>query len=187
MAGRHNVLNAAAALAVIDSLGIPPARAAEALAAFEGSERRMEVVFEQDGIVIVNDYGHHPTQICATHEALRQLYPQKKLWAIWEPHTYSRTEMLRDAYAQSLQAADEVIITRIYAAREADSGFDPAQIAQLIPGEKARYLPSFDTLAAYFADHLSGDDVIVVLSAGKGPQISALLQAQISQKKEAHT
>ena len=187
MAGRHNVLNAAAALAVIDSLGIPPARAAGALAAFKGSERRMEVVFEQAGVVIINDYGHHPTQITATLQALRQLYPHKKLWAIWEPHTYSRTSMLKDAYAQSLQAADEVIITRIYAAREADSGFDPAQIVQLIPGEKARYLPEFDTLAAYVADHLSGDDVIVVLSAGKGPQISALLQAQISQKKEART
>ncbi|HOF24764.1 MAG TPA: UDP-N-acetylmuramate--L-alanine ligase [Anaerolineaceae bacterium] len=186
MPGKHNVSNAAAALAVIDILGIPPKDAAEALAGFHGSERRMEVVLEQNGIVIINDYGHHPTQIAATLAALRQRYPQKKLWAIWEPHTYSRTEMLQDAYARSLQAADEVVITRIYAAREAEHNFDPSQIAAHIPGGKARYLPDFDTLADYVCKNLSGDDVIVVLSAGKGPQISALLQAHISSpKKEA--
>ena len=188
MPGRHNVSNAAAALAVIDILGIPPADAAEALAGFHGSERRMEVDFEQNGIVIINDYGHHPTQIAATLAAVRQRYPQKKLWAIWEPHTYSRTEMLQDAYARSLQAADEVVITRIYAAREAEHSFDPSQIAEHIPDGNARYLPDFDALADYVCNNLSGKDVIVVLSAGKGPQISALLQAHISSpKKEAQT
>lgn len=186
MPGKHNVSNAAAALAVIDTLGIPPKDAAEALAGFHGSERRMEVVLEQNGIVIINDYGHHPTQIAATLAALRQRYPQKKLWAIWEPHTYSRTEMLQDAYARSLQAADEVVITRVYAAREAEHNFDPSQIAAHIPGGKACYLPDFEELTDYVCINLSGDDVIVVLSAGKGPQISALLQARIlNQKKEA--
>jgi UDP-N-acetylmuramate--alanine ligase len=186
MPGTHNVSNAAAALAVIDLLGIPPAHAAEALANFHGSERRMEIAFEQNGIVIINDYGHHPTQIAVTLAALRQRYPQKKLWAIWEPHTYSRTEMLHEAYALSLQAADEVIITRVYAAREAEHSFDPSQIAKNIPDAKACYLPDFDTLADYVCKNLSGEDVIVVLSAGKGPQISALLQARILHpKKEA--
>jgi UDP-N-acetylmuramate--alanine ligase len=185
MPGSHNVNNAAAALAVMDILGIPPARCAEALASFKGSERRMEVVFEQNGIVIINDYGHHPTQIAATLAAVRQRYPQKKLWAIWEPHTYSRTEMFQDAYARSLQEADEVIITYVYAAREADQSFNPARIAERIPGSKGRYQPDFDTLTDYVCENLSGEDVIVVLSAGKGPQISALLQARIlNQKKE---
>lgn len=185
MPGSHNVNNAAAALAVMDILGIPPARCAEALASFKGSERRMEVVFEQNGIVIINDYGHHPTQIAATLAAVRQRYPQKKLWAIWEPHTYSRTEMFQDSYARSLQEADEVIITCVYAAREADQSFNPARIAERIPGSKARYQPDFDTLTDYVCENLSGEDVIVVLSAGKGPQISTLLQACIlNQKKE---
>lgn len=90
-------------------------------------------------------------------------HPQKKLWAIWEPHTYSRTEMLQDAYARSLQAADEVVITRIYAPAKPSTTFDPSQIAAHIPGGKARYLSDFDTLADYVCKNLRGDDVIVVL------------------------
>ncbi|HNW94955.1 MAG TPA: UDP-N-acetylmuramate--L-alanine ligase [Anaerolineaceae bacterium] len=177
--GKHNVANAAAALAVVDALGASAAGSASALASFAGTERRFDIVLESAGEVLINDYGHHPTQVRATLGAARELYPTKKLWAVWEPHTFSRTESLQKEFAQALDLADKVMITKIYAAREPDDGFSPQPIVDALPAEKADYIPDFTELVEALSRQLTGNDVVVFLSAGKGPQICASLRESI--------
>ncbi|MEL7645461.1 MAG: UDP-N-acetylmuramate--L-alanine ligase [Anaerolineaceae bacterium] len=177
--GKHNVSNAAAALAVVDAIGGSAADCAPALAAFAGTERRFDIVLENAGEVLINDYGHHPTQVRATLSAARDLFPTKKLWAVWEPHTFTRTESLQNEFAQALELADAVIITKIYAARELDDGFTPQTIVDALPAGKARYIPDFAEIVDALTRELTGNDVIIFLSAGKGPQISACLRDNI--------
>ena len=177
--GKHNVSNAAAALAVVDALGGSAADSAAALAEYIGTERRFDIVLESSGEVLINDYGHHPTQVRATLSAARELYPTKKLWAVWEPHTFSRTESLRKEFAQALELADAVLITKIYAARETDDGFSPQTIADAMQTGKACYIPDYAQLVETLGCQLSGNDVVVFLSAGKGPQICACLRENI--------
>lgn len=171
--GRHNVLNAAAGLALTHQLGLDLSQLTSALKNFEGTERRFDVVYDQHGVVIINDYGHHPTQIRATIQAARDLYPHKQLWAIWEPHTYSRTAALAVDFTRALRLADKVLITRIYAAREEDTGLTPQTIADVLPN--AEYLPEFSDVIDQIHSGLSANDVVLVLSAGKGPQLAAEL------------
>ncbi len=170
--GRHNVSNAAAAFAIVHQLGLDLSQLSNALAEFSGTERRFETVYDQNGIVIINDYGHHPTQITATLQAARQIYPMKLIWAIWEPHTYSRTEKLHAEFECVLSTADRVVIAPIYAAREQDTGFSPQIIAESIPGNKAFYFNNFQDLENHILSNLGNNDVIIMLSAGKGPKIS---------------
>lgn len=168
--GRHNVLNAAAGLVLAHQLGLDLSQLTGALKHFEGTERRFDVVYDQHGVVIINDYGHHPTQIRATIQAARDLYPNKQLWAVWEPHTYSRTAALAADFTRALRLADKVLITRIYAAREEDTGLTPQTIADVLPN--AQYLPEFSEIVDEISTGLMENDVVLVLSAGKGPQLS---------------
>lgn len=177
--GNHNALNAAAALAVLHQLDIP--FPSNALQEFKGTERRFELSHQLDGVLIYDDYGHHPTQIAATLEAARALHPEARIWAVWEPHTYSRTKALQEDFIQALQAADTVLITKIYAAREADDGSTPAAIAYGL--NQALYFESFRDLARYVGSHTTGNDVLVVLSAGKGPQLSQLIAEELEGDK----
>ena len=173
--GKHNLSNAAAALAVIHQLGFNLSEATKGLASYSGTDRRFDILANQDGIVVINDYGHHPTQIKATLQAARELFPTKTLWAIWEPHTYSRTQKMQTEFVNSLNLADRILITRIYAAREDDSGVTPEAIAQKLPDKKGLYLPDFEAIVDYLVNQIRKNDVIIVLSAGKGPEISASL------------
>ncbi len=169
--GKHNLLNAAAALSVVHQLGLDLSLLSSALRDFQGTERRFDIVYSQNGQVIINDYGHHPTQINTTISAVRELYPHKRLWAVWEPHTYSRTVAMKDEFIKALNKADKVIITQIYAARETDTGLTPQPIADALP--HGRYLPEFSAVVDTITSEIANDDVVVVFSAGKGPQLSA--------------
>lgn len=173
--GRHNALNAAAALAAAHQFAPNLAEAATALANCSGSERRFETIYNESGVTVINDYGHHPSQLDRTLEAARELYPDRTLWAVWEPHTFSRTFSMSDAFATALNRADQVVILKIYAAREADEGFTPQAIADSLPGEKGRYYEGFDSARDYIAEKVDGNDVIVVFSAGLGPKFSESL------------
>ena len=113
------MLNALAALAVAHQLGLSPAQAGLALGEFQGTGRRFEVRGEADGIVVIDDYAHHPTKIRATLAAARLRYPGRRIWAVWQPHTYSRTRLLLAEFAAAFEQADEVVVTDIYPAREA--------------------------------------------------------------------
>ena len=122
MPGLHNVSNALAALGVVDLLGLSLVEAAQACAEFRGTGRRFELRGEINGITIIDDYAHHPTEIRATLAAARSRFPGRCLWAVWQPHTYSRTRTLQSEFINALQGADWVIITDIFAAREAATG-----------------------------------------------------------------
>ncbi|MDQ7034359.1 MAG: UDP-N-acetylmuramate--L-alanine ligase [Anaerolineae bacterium] len=116
--GKHNILNSLAALIVAHHEGVSFRDAAQALSTFRGTSRRFDIREDVDGIVVIDDYAHHPTAIRTTIDAARKRYPERELWVIWQPHTYSRTQQLWDDYLRAFGDAHHVIVTDIYAARE---------------------------------------------------------------------
>ncbi len=118
--GEHNIYNALAAIALADLFTIPRGQTAQALAGFHGTDRRFEYKGCLNGFTIIDDYAHHPSEITATLTAA-QNYPHKKLWVVFQPHTYTRTKAFLKDFARALSLADEVILADIYAARETDT------------------------------------------------------------------
>ncbi|WP_418263955.1 UDP-N-acetylmuramate--L-alanine ligase [Flavobacterium faecale] len=116
--GRHNLMNALMAVAMADIYGTPTDAIAMALASFKGIRRRFSYQIKTDDLVYIDDYAHHPTEINAVHQAVRELYPGKKVLAIFQPHLFSRTNDFVDDFAKSLSAFDETILMEIYPARE---------------------------------------------------------------------
>ncbi len=171
--GKHNAQNALAALAVASLLGLPPQKAAEALGEFRGTGRRFEVLGEADGITVINDYGHHPTEIKATLAAARARYPGRRLWAVWQPHTYSRTRTLFEHFVNAFGDADEVIVTEVYASREAKQDFTSAEVVSSMRHASAHFIAELKDTTKYLLDHLRVGDVLIVLSAGDADQVSA--------------
>jgi UDP-N-acetylmuramate--alanine ligase len=175
--GRHNVLNAAAALAVIHWLGLPLDEAAEALGNFSGTGRRFQVVGEAQGVTVIDDYAHHPTEVQATLGAARKRYPGRRIWAIWQPHTYSRTLSLLEGFAEAFGEVDRVVVTGVYAAREsAPQGSTPgqvgAQVSAAIRHPAVHFSQELDEAAAYLLQEIRVGDVVMVLSAGDADRIS---------------
>lgn len=171
--GKHNVRNALAALAVIAVLGLSIEDAGETLNGYAGTGRRFEVKGEKNGIIVIDDYAHHPTEIQATLSAARVRYPGHRIWAVWQPHTYSRTQALFNEFSRSFGDADEVIVTEIYAAREPQQDFTSAEVVSVMPHRSARYIATLEETTKYLFKHLRKNDVLLVLSAGDADQISA--------------
>ncbi|RMF42779.1 MAG: UDP-N-acetylmuramate--L-alanine ligase [Anaerolineae bacterium] len=172
--GRHNVLNALAVVAMLHQLGLPLERVAEALNAFSGTGRRFEILGEADGVTVIDDYAHHPTEIEATLEAARARFPGRRLWAVWQPHTYSRTRTLQERFAAAFSNADKVLVTPVYAAREAPpaDGFDASHVVRRMQHPSARYCPSLEATTKHLLARLQSGDVVLVFSAGDATQIS---------------
>ena len=120
MMGEHNVYNSLGAIAAARELGVPVGKIIQGLRHFTGAGRRFEKKGEIGGVMVIDDYAHHPQEIAATLAAAKN-YPHKKLWCVFQPHTYTRTKAFLDQFAESLSAADEVILADIYAARETDT------------------------------------------------------------------
>ncbi len=116
--GRHNLSNALIALAMTVEYGIPQQQLAEALASYQGVKRRFTYHIKTDSLVFIDDYAHHPQEINAVHQAIREMYPNKKVLAIFQPHLFSRTRDFGDDFAKSLSQFDEIILLEIYPARE---------------------------------------------------------------------
>jgi UDP-N-acetylmuramate--alanine ligase len=116
--GKHNLMNALMALAMAKTFGLPNEDIASALRSFKGIRRRFSYQIKTDKLVYIDDYAHHPTEINAVHQAVRELYPGQKVLAIFQPHLFSRTKDFADDFAKSLSAFDEVILLDIYPARE---------------------------------------------------------------------
>ena len=114
----HNLMNALMALAMAKTYGVATDDIRKALASFKGIRRRFSFQIKTDDLVFIDDYAHHPTEINAVHQAVRELYPNQKVLAIFQPHLYSRTKDFADGFAQSLSAFDEIILLDIYPARE---------------------------------------------------------------------
>ncbi len=185
--GRHNVLNALAALAVAHQMELSIGKAAQALAEFRGTGRRFEVRGEAHRITIVDDYAHHPTEIRATLAAARMQYPHSRIWAVWQPHTYSRTKLLMNEFASAFEQADEVVVTDIYAARESqpEDGFSSRQVVAQMTFPEANYIPDFAQVEAFLLKHLKPGDVLITLSAGDADQISSQVLRHLQERSKS--
>jgi UDP-N-acetylmuramate--alanine ligase len=171
--GEHNVRNALAVLAIVGLLGLSRRKAAQALSDFTGTSRRFELRGEVNGIRIFDDYAHHPTEIRATLAGARARFPQARIWAVWQPHTYSRTKTLFLDFARAFKDADEVIVTEVYAAREPEEEFTSAEIVSAMPHLSARYIKTLPEVTDYLLENLRPGDVVLVLSAGDADQVSS--------------
>jgi UDP-N-acetylmuramate--alanine ligase len=198
--GMHNALNALGALAVADSLELSVGEAAMALSDFRGTSRRFEVRGEANGVILVDDYAHHPTEIRSTLAAAKSKYPGRRIWALWQPHTYSRTLTLQHDFEQAFMDADQVLVTEVYAAREQRSAnFDMSEIAEKIQLKPllgsgtaaaipnlARFTPSLGDAQSLLLNELQPGDVLVVMSAGDAIDMSARLFASLKDKEAKH-
>jgi UDP-N-acetylmuramate--alanine ligase len=182
--GKHNVQNALAALAVAHQMKLQVEQASQALAEFTGTGRRFEVRGVVNGVTIIDDYAHHPTEIRATLAAARMRFPTNKIWVVWQPHTFSRTRVLFNDFVRAFEQVDHVVVTDIYAAREQqpEDGFSSRQVAEAFTYPKARYMADFSQIVDYLAGELQPGDVLLVLSAGDADQISARVQTALEKR-----
>ena len=173
--GLHYVANALGAMACGRELGISPEKIKEALENFSGVERRFEMIGEEKGIKVYDDYAVHPTAVAATLQAARQKYPQQKIWAVFEPHQYSRLKLFLNEFAQTLKKADQVIVTAIYPGREKiDPTIKSADLVDKI-GDKAEYLKDFEEVAEKIKQKAQKGDVVIVFGAGKSYLLSKMI------------
>jgi UDP-N-acetylmuramate--alanine ligase len=177
--GEHNVRNALAALSVVTALGLSFRDAATALRKFTGTGRRFEVKGEKHGVIVIDDYAHHPTEIRATLSAARARYPNHRIWAVWQPHTYSRTKALFHEFSRAFADADEVIVTEVYPSREPKEDFSSAEVVSAMPHPSAHFISSLEDTTRHLLKNLKHKDVLIVLSAGDADQVSANVLAKI--------
>ncbi len=168
--GRYNALNATAAIIVAQEMGCASDTIAHALAQFRGARRRFEYHGTYHGAVLIDDYAHHPAEVRATLNAVRQLYPTQRVVAAFHPHTFTRTKALLDDFAQSFGMADEVIVIDIYgSAREEHGGVHARDVVHAIAMQHSgtvHYIPTIDVLAQWARTNLGNNDVFITLGAG---------------------
>ncbi len=173
--GKHNISNALAAITAAEAMGIGFDAMSAGLSAFRGTDRRFEKKGEVNGAVIIDDYAHHPTEIQATLDAARN-YPHRKIWCVFQPHTYTRTSKLFDRFADVLAEADEVLLAPIYAARETDTlGVSSDKLAEAVRarGTKAASYPRFEQIEDYLRAHVKEGDLILTVGAGDVTQVGS--------------
>ncbi len=166
--GDHNVSNALSAIAVAELLHIPMDTIKKGLFSFSGTDRRFEYKGMLNGITIVDDYAHHPTEITATLKAA-QHYPHNSLWCVFQPHTYTRTKAFFYEFADALSHADHLVLADIYAARETDTlGISSANLAKEVKksGTDAHYFSSFKEIEAFLKAHCVPGDLLITMGAG---------------------
>ncbi len=166
--GVHNVYNSLASIAAAHILGIPMEVILERIVLYTGVHRRLELKGYYNGAKVIDDYAHHPTEIKATLNALRST-TNGTIYCVFQPHTYTRTKLLLNSFAESFASADKIIITDIYAAREKDNGLIHSRDlvnAIFDKGFDAIYLGSFTEVEDYLMNHVKKDDIILTMGAG---------------------
>jgi UDP-N-acetylmuramate--alanine ligase len=184
--GAHNVRNAIAAIAVATALGVPQDVSAAALATYSGAGRRFELKGVIDDIMVIDDYAHHPTEVRATLAAARGRYPDRRIVAYFQPHTYSRTRELLGDWALAFSDADIVRVGEIYAARERDTlGNDKYNyiVAERIEHPNVRALDGVEQAAAQLLNLLQPGDLLLTLSAGDGYRVGEMILAALDRKQ----
>jgi UDP-N-acetylmuramate--alanine ligase len=192
--GRHNVLNAAAAVAIACQLEIAADKIAEGLSRFRGVDRRFQQLGQAHGVTVVDDYGHHPTEIRATLAAAREC-GHKRVFVVFQPHRYSRTRDLLDEFGAAFSDADTVIVLPIYAASEEPiPGVTAERLAEQIkqsgrmPGPAVHYAPEFAAAVAATVSEARQGDLILTLGAGNvsqlAPQILAALETKTNESAQ---
>ena len=168
VAGRHNISNTLACLALASLFDIGDDTVQRALTSFHGTERRFEYKGKKNGFTIIDDYAHHPGEITATLTTAER-YPHKTLWCVFQPHTYTRTRAFLTDFAKSLALADKIILADIYAAREKDPGDISsrtleAELKKL--GKDVYYFPSFEEIKKFILKNLVDGDLLITMGAG---------------------
>ena len=167
--GLHNVSNSLAAIAAADILGMPQEAWRTGLSEFGGAKRRFEVKGDWNGVTIVDDYAHHPTEIKATLTSAKNT-THNEIWCVFQPHTYSRTKALLPEFAEALHLADHVVLAKIYAAREQDPGTISSQdIADLLQNTyhtDVVYLDTFEAIEDYLINNCKKNDLLITMGAG---------------------
>lgn len=177
VAGKHNVLNALACTAVCDYYKIPAETIKLALEKFTGAERRLEYKGSFDNVSIFDDYGHHPTEILATANAIKNKKFNKS-WVIFQPHTYSRTKTHLDSFAKVLENFDNIIVVDIYAAREKNLiNISSKDLVNKIieNGKNALYMNDFNEVAKYIRENAKSGDLVLTLGAGTVTNIGPMI------------
>lgn len=187
--GRHNVLNALATIATALEVGVSFAKIAEGLSNFHGAKRRFQVKGRVRNILVVDDYGHHPTEIAATLKAAREVKPNKVV-CIFQPHRYSRTQLLLKDFGGAFKDADILILTDVYSAGEEKiSGVSGESILQEVlstTNQAVSYIPKREDIAAAIKDQLTAGDLVITMGAGDiyktGEELLDLLKAERRKK-----
>jgi len=168
--GRHNVLNALGAVGVAMEVGLPQDTVLRALDQFGGVGRRFEIKGQRDGVLVVDDYGHHPREIMATLETAREVYPEKRLVVLFQPHRFSRTKALFGDFCKAFEGVDRLLLLEIYPASEAPlpgiSGQSLAQGIRQVSRTSVDFLPDMDAVKAALPQILRPGDVFLTMGAG---------------------
>lgn len=184
--GLHNVYNSLATIAATYIYGVPIELILEFINFYKGVHRRLELIGHINDIKVMDDYAHHPTEIVASLQAIKKS-AKGKIYCVFQPHTFTRTKMLLDSFAESFKDADEIIIADIYAARELDNGeVHSKNLAQRIAdkGSNSIYLGSFDEIQDYLMKNAKDNDIILTMGAGNVYQIGRTI-LELSAKKQA--
>ena len=187
--GRHNVLNALATIATALQVGVTFDKIVEGLRNFHGAKRRFETKGRLRNILVVDDYAHHPTEIAATLKAAREIKPNK-IVCIFQPHRYSRTQLLLKEFGNAFAEADMLVLTDVYSAGEEKiSGISGESILNEVlaaTNQAVRYIPKREDIAAAIKDKLSAGDLVITMGAGDiyktGEELLALLKAERRRK-----
>ena len=183
MIGKHNVLNALAAIAVADDVGLGMDRVREAFEGFTGVQRRFTLRGEAAGVTVVDDYGHHPAEVRATLDGARLAFPDRRIVVAFQPHRYTRTRDLLGDFATSFNCADRLLVTDIYAASEDPiAGISGESFAEAVRGcghRDVSHVPRAD-LVARLRDTVAPGDLVITLGAGDISQVSHDLLAQLA-------
>jgi UDP-N-acetylmuramate--alanine ligase len=181
LAGRHNAANAMCVAAAAGVLGVDAAAVVDGLAGFRGVGRRLEVKGEPGGVLVLDDYGHHPTAIAATLAAVREGYPGRRVWAVYEPLTYHRTAAMLGAFADVLATADRAVIADIWAGRDPDTTITSAAALAAAVSERSAASAvapgSVEATARYLAGEVAAPDVVLVMGGGRSYVIAETLVA----------
>ncbi len=169
--GRHNILNALAVVAMAVNIGIPPGQVLELLPAFTGIDRRLTLKGQFGQITVLDDYAHHPTEIKASLEAIRQRYQPRRIWCIFQPHQYSRTRFLLDDFAESFKLADITIVPEIYFVRDSQAAKKEVNSQLLVEkmranGTEAIFIEGFGTICDYLKKNVTPGDMVITMGAG---------------------
>lgn len=179
--GEHNLLNAGAVLAVGMELGLNPAALLDGLAKFHGAGRRFELKGSVGGIRVIDDYGHHPTEIKVTLDAAKRYAGGGKVLVIFQPHRYSRTQVFTTEFAKSLAIADKAWLLEVYAASEQPiAGVSSLNIAKLVKG--AEFEPNFLSVIEQVSSEAAPGDVIITLGAGDVSSLGPLILEELSKR-----
>jgi UDP-N-acetylmuramate--alanine ligase len=171
IAGRHNVANALAVAALASRAGVPWSAVSAGLQDFRGARRRLQVRCEVEGVTVVDDYAHHPTEIRATLRAARERFNPRRLWCVFQPHQHSRTRFLLADFARSFTLADRIVVPRIYFVRDSERERQAVRAADLVgrvqaTGGKAVHIPDFETIVEMLVEELEPGDLVLTMGAG---------------------